>query len=169
MTSSRATSRRVSNCPLTLTPADSMRGTSLVAISGVTQHGPSGSGVTSKMSDHEDSLASLGRAEMSCVHHAVGPPIPEVFQTPDDGGHVPSPTVDAVLPSTGAGAEADRVLADHPAGLSGVNAPEVLADKALELEVVATAGSGEAGAVRCSDGGVLAGESSDGEVGSSDV
>jgi len=121
------------------------------------------------MSDHEDALASLGRAEISSVHHPVRPPIPEVFQAPDDGGHVPSPSVDAILPSTWAGEEADRILDDHPAGLGFVNETEVLSDESLELEVVAAAGSSESAAMRCSNGGVLTRESSDGEVGSSDL
>jgi hypothetical protein len=153
----------------TRSPADSIRGTSFLAASGVTQYGPSGSGVASKMSNHEDTLASLGRAEVSSVHHPVGPPIPEVFQAPDDGGHVPPGPVDSVLPSTWAGEEADRILDDHPSGLGFVNESEVLSDEALELEVVAAAASGESAAMRCSDGGVLAGESSDGEIGSSDL
>jgi len=121
------------------------------------------------MSDHEDALPSLGRAEMSCVHHPVRPPIPEVFQAPDDGGHVPSPSVDSVLPSTWAGEEADRVLDDHPAWLGLIDEAEVFSDETLELEVVAAALSGESCSVRCSDGSVLAGESSDGEVGSPDL
>ena len=118
-----------------------MRGTSLAAIAGVTQYVPSGSGVTSKMSDHEDSLASLGRAEVSRIHHPVGPPIPEVFQAPDDGGHVPSGPVDSVLASTWAGEEPDRVFDDHPAWLGVVDETEVFANESLELEVVTAAGS----------------------------
>jgi hypothetical protein len=45
----------------------------------------------------------------------------------------------------------------------------VLSDESLELEVVATTASGEPCSMRCSDGGVLTRESSDGEIGSSDL
>jgi hypothetical protein len=146
-----------------------MRGISLLATLGVTQNLPCGSGVASKMSDHEDALPSLGAAEVSCVHHPVRPPIPDVFQTPDDGGHVPSPSIDAVLPSTWAGEEADRIFDDHPAGLGVIDETEVLSDESLELEVVAATTAGESWPMRCSDGGLLAGESSDGQIGSSDL
>ena len=130
-------------------PADMMRGTNFWANSAVTQHESSGSGVTSKMSDHEDSLPSLGRSEESRIHHPVGPPIPDVFQTPDDGGHVPSCSVDSVLPSLWAGEEPDRILDDHPSRAGAVDESEVLSDESLELEVVAAALTGEATSMRC--------------------
>jgi hypothetical protein len=120
------------------------------------------------MSDHEDSLASLGRAEVSRIHHPVRPPIPDVFQAPDDGGHVPSSSVDAA-PSTWALEEPDRVLDDHPSGAGAVNETEVLSDESLELEVVAAPASSEPCSMRCSDGGVLTREPSNGEVGSADL
>jgi hypothetical protein len=100
------------------------------------------------MSDHEDSLASLGRAEVSPVHHSIRPPIPEVPQDTEDGGCVPPP----VAPE-----ESGGVLDDHPAGLGVVEDPG-------ELEEVPGSSSREAGAMRGGDGGVLAGEASCGDV-----
>jgi hypothetical protein len=109
------------------------------------------------MSDHEDSLASLGRSEVSPVNHPVGPPIPEVFQTTDDRCHVSS-----VVGSEKPG----RVLDDHPAGLEVGDEPLVLTDESGELVEVSGPGAGETRSVGCSDGGVLAGESSAEDSGS---
>jgi len=48
-----------------------------------------GTGPVSKTSDNEHTLASLGQAEVLSVKHAVGPPVPEFPQRPEDGAHVP--------------------------------------------------------------------------------
>ena len=79
------------------------------------------------MSDHEDASTSLG-ASVSPVHHPVGPPIPEVFQTMRDRGEV--------VPVVGA-EKSGRVLDDHPSGAGFVNDPLILTDESGELEEVA--------------------------------
>jgi hypothetical protein len=49
-----------------------------------------GTGRVSKTSDNEHTTASLGHSEVLSVKHAVGEPIPELAQRPEDGAHVPS-------------------------------------------------------------------------------
>jgi len=108
------------------------------------------------MSDHEAALSfgwrasvSSGQVEVSPVHHPVVPPIPELFQTPNDGGHV----------SSGVGLEdAGRVLEDHPLGTSFCQEPLVLSDAPDELEVVVTSGPSEPEPLGSGDRCVLTGE-----------
>jgi hypothetical protein len=49
-----------------------------------------GTGRVSKTADNEDTTASLGDSEPARVQYAVGPPVPELAQPPEDGRHVPS-------------------------------------------------------------------------------
>jgi hypothetical protein len=44
----------------------------------------------SKISDNEHATAALGDSEVLSVKDAVGPPIPELPQRPEDGSKVPS-------------------------------------------------------------------------------
>src|SRR5579872_6423491 len=44
----------------------------------------------SKMSDNEDTTASLGYSKVSSVQNPVGPPVPELSQRPEEGTKVPS-------------------------------------------------------------------------------
>ena len=44
----------------------------------------------SKMSNKEDTTASLGYSEVLSVKNSVGEPIPEFCQGPEDGTKVPS-------------------------------------------------------------------------------
>jgi hypothetical protein len=112
------------------------------------------------MSDHDDSLASLRRSALSPVHHPVGPPIPEFFQSQDDGCHVP-PVVGLEEPG--------GVLDDHPAGIGGVDEPLILVEESGELEVVAAALPAEAESVRGCNRGVLAGEPSNEAVDAAEI
>jgi hypothetical protein len=50
-----------------------------------------GTARVSKTADNEDTTAALGDSEPARVQYAVGPPVPEVAQPPEDGRHVPSP------------------------------------------------------------------------------
>jgi hypothetical protein len=45
---------------------------------------------TSKTCDNEDSTTALGNSEVLSVQDPVGPPIPELFQRPEEGTKVPS-------------------------------------------------------------------------------
>jgi hypothetical protein len=113
------------------------------------------------MSDHDDSTASLGRAEVSCVDHSVADAVPAVNQTTEDGGHVP-PVVGLE--------ETFWVLDDDPSGSGVVDESEVfVVEETDEVVVVAAALTGETGAMRCSDAGVLAGEAADEDIGVSKV
>jgi hypothetical protein len=88
---------------------------------------------------------------VSPVDHSVCPPIPEVFQTHDDGGHVPS--------SSGS-EESGRVLEEKPAGTCGVGEFEVGPDEAGELVVEPAESVVEALTMRSGDGQSGAGEGS---------
>src|SRR3546814_17647761 len=59
----------------------------------------------SKISDNEDATAPLGNSEVLSVENAVGEPIPEFAQRPEEG---------AKLPSAGAGQYARDVFPDRP-------------------------------------------------------
>jgi hypothetical protein len=48
-----------------------------------------GTSPVSKISDNEDTTASLGNSEVLSVQHSVGPPVPEFFQPSEDGRKVP--------------------------------------------------------------------------------
>jgi len=108
------------------------------------------------MADHENSTASLGCAEVSPVHHPVGPPIPEVFQTTEDGGCVPS-LVTSEKPF--------GVLDDDPPGSRFVDESEVLVEESVELPEETGASASEPSTVGCGDAGVLAREAADEDVG----
>jgi hypothetical protein len=97
---------------------------------------------------------------VSPVDHSVRPPIPELFQTQDDGGHVPS--------SVGS-EEPWRVFERHDGGLSVLCESEVLPEETRELVVEPAALSGESLPMRRSNGRVLAGETSDENVDASEV
>jgi hypothetical protein len=112
------------------------------------------------MADHENSTASLGRAEASPVHHPEGPPIPEVFQSTEDGGCVPS-LVTSEKPF--------GVLDDDPPGSGLVNEPEVLFEQTVELPEESGSSASEPRTMWSGDGRVLAGEPADSEVGVSQV
>jgi len=92
---------------------------------------------------------------MSRVHHPIRPPIPEFFQAPDDGGHVPS--------SIGF-EESGWVLDDHPLRSDGVHESEVLAHESSEVVELAGASASEPLTIGGGDAGVLAGESTDDDV-----
>ena len=49
-----------------------------------------GSVPTSKTCDNEDSTTALGYSEVLSVQDPVGPPIPELFQRPEEGTKIPS-------------------------------------------------------------------------------
>jgi hypothetical protein len=59
------------------------------------------------MSDNEDATAPLGDSEVLSVKNAVGEPIPELAQEPEEGTKVPSSV---------AGQHAGDVLPNQPAG-----------------------------------------------------
>jgi hypothetical protein len=50
----------------------------------------SGTSPVTKISDNEDTTASLGNSEVLSVQDSVGPPVPEFSQRPKDGAKVPS-------------------------------------------------------------------------------
>jgi hypothetical protein len=111
------------------------------------------------MADHENSTASLGCTEVSPVHHPVGPPIPEVFQSTRDGSEVvPGPAGTREKPF--------GVLDDDPSGSGLVDQSEVLFEESVELPEEAGASASEPSTVGGGDAGVLAGEASAEEVGS---
>jgi hypothetical protein len=114
------------------------------------------------MSDHDDSTPSLGCAEVSPVHDPVGPPIPEVFQTTDDGGHV-------VSGLAGRGEKPFGILDDHPSGLGRINESEVLSEESGELVEEAGSSASEPETMRGGDGGVGAREASADERGAGEV
>jgi hypothetical protein len=128
------------------------------------------------MADHDDSTASLGCTQASPVHHPVGPPIPEVFQTTGDRGHVPAGAVGpagaarearaCATASAGRGEKPLGVLDDDPSGSGLVDEPKVLVEEPVELPEQSGSAAGEPGAVRRSDGRVLAGEPPADEIGS---
>lgn len=57
------------------------------------------------MADNEHTLASLGQAEELSVQAAVGPPVPEFPQAPEEGSKIPS------VPR---GTDSRHVLPDNP-------------------------------------------------------
>ena len=60
----------------------------------------------SKVSNNEHTTAALGHSEVLSVQHAVGPPIPEFAQRPEEGTKVPS---------SSAGQDARDIFPDDPA------------------------------------------------------
>jgi len=111
------------------------------------------------MPDNDDSLASLGRSDVSAVDHSVSPPIPEVFQAQDDCCKVSARV---------AGEKSVRVLQDGPPWASRVHETEVLVDESVELPVEPGVLSGEAVAsTSLTDDEVLAGEAGGDDVRSS--
>jgi hypothetical protein len=108
------------------------------------------------MADHDDSTSSLGCTETSAVHHPVGPPIPDVFQTTDDCCHVSSLVT---------GEKPLGVLDDDPPGSGVVDESEVLLEEPVELPEKSRASASKPCSMRCSDGRVLAGEPAADEFG----
>jgi hypothetical protein len=101
-----------------------------------------GSGFGSKMADNEHAEPSLGQAEVLRVQAAVGPPIPELFQAPEDGSQVPSGVRRQ---------ESRHVLDENPAGSE-------CSEDAVELPPQTAASTFKArSATR--NGNILAGES----------
>jgi len=112
------------------------------------------------MSDHEDSTASLGCAEVFPVDHSVGDAVPELNQTMEDGGHVPS-VVTLEKPF--------GILDDGPGWAGGVDEPEVFFEESGELEVESAPVARKPLPVRSSDRRVLAGEPPADDVGSAKI
>jgi hypothetical protein len=50
----------------------------------------SGTSLVSKTSDNKHSTPSLGDSEKLSVHDPIGPPVPELFQPPEEGAKIPS-------------------------------------------------------------------------------
>ena len=59
------------------------------------------------MSDNEHTAAALGYSEKLSVKNAVGEPVPELAQPPEDGTKVPSAS---------ARQDSGHILPDHPLG-----------------------------------------------------
>jgi hypothetical protein len=108
------------------------------------------------MPDHDDSTASLGCTQTSPVHHPVGPPIPEVFQTTGDCCHVASLVT---------GEKPFGILDDDPPGSGAVDESEVLGEEPVELPEQSASSASEPCSMRRSGGGVLAGEPAADEFG----
>jgi hypothetical protein len=131
------------------------RSAKAVACSSVTQHEADRGGVASTMADHEDSFPLLGSSEAACVEYPCRSHVTQLCQRTDDGEHVSS--VVGLEESHG-------ILDDDPSRAGVVDDAGVLVDESGELVEVAASLAGEAGSVRRSDAGVLAGEASDGSV-----
>jgi hypothetical protein len=67
---------------------------------------------TSKTCDNEDATTALGYSEVLSVQDPVGPPIPELFQLPQEGTEVPSSVRRQ---------DARDILPDDPAGTEFVS------------------------------------------------
>ena len=102
---------------------------------------------TSKTCDNEDATTALGYSEVLSVQDPVGPPIPELFQRPEEGTKVPS---------SSRRQDARDIFPDDPAGTEFVSE-----SKKDEGEVAA--GVGESFA-QAGDGEGLARSSSDQKV-----
>lgn len=107
------------------------------------------------MSDNEDSTASLGDSHVLSVQHAVGVPIPEFSQRPEDGTHVSAVRCEA--PSFARRGATGRqkpwdVLNDQPTGSEFVSETHELVEQPGSLSSQASAPASQAD--------VLAGESS---------
>src|SRR4051812_13141243 len=93
------------------------------------------------MPDDDHSTPSLGASDSSAVHHPVGPPIPETFQSQENCSQVSSSV---------AGQKPVDIFENRPSGSGCVNETKVFVDESLELPV-------ETGVFTCESDAPLAG------------
>jgi len=103
-------------------------------------------------SDNEHTAASLGHSVVLSVEHPIGPPIPEFFQRPEDGSHVPSSVRRQ---------KSRDVLDENPSGSNLINDTHELVEESAPLASQPSTASSHAE--------VLAGESSSDKVNSFNV